>query len=214
MEYQMRNWYYFTWLSGDHNVEQHVHSLDKAVWAMRDEPPVRAWGLGGRQVRTDPKYGDIFDHHAVVYEYANGVRVYCLLPAAGRLLQRRRPTCFIGTKGRGQRPQATAIEGENAVAATTGPGGNMYDARARGAVRRHPRGQADQQRRLHGPQHDAGDPRPDGQLHRPGDHLGAGDQLASRTLAPEELRLGRRAADPARQDGKYPVAMPGVTTFV
>ena len=55
MEYQMRNWYYFTWLSGDHNVEQHVHSLDKALWAMHDEPPVRAWGLGGRQVRTEPE---------------------------------------------------------------------------------------------------------------------------------------------------------------
>jgi predicted dehydrogenase len=76
MEYQMRNWYYFTWLSGDHNVEQHVHSLDKAAWAMHDEPPVRAWGLGGRQVRTEPIYGDIFDHHAVCYEYANGVQVY------------------------------------------------------------------------------------------------------------------------------------------
>ena len=76
MEYQMRNWYYFTWLSGDHNTEQHVHSLDKAAWAMHDEPPLRAWGLGGRQVRTEAIYGDIFDHHAVCYEYANGVQVY------------------------------------------------------------------------------------------------------------------------------------------
>lgn len=76
MEWQMRNWLYFTWLSGDHNVEQHVHSLDKACWAMHDEPPVRATGLGGRQVRTSPEYGHIFDHHAVVYEYANGVRLF------------------------------------------------------------------------------------------------------------------------------------------
>jgi predicted dehydrogenase len=76
MQYQMRNWYCFTWLSGDHNVEQHVHSLDKALWAMHDEPPQRAWGLGGRQVRVDPRYGDIYDHHAVVYEYPNGLRVY------------------------------------------------------------------------------------------------------------------------------------------
>ena len=76
MEYQMRNWYYFTWLSGDHNCEQHVHSLDKAAWALHDEPPVQAWGLGGRQVRTQAIYGDIFDHHAVCYEYANGVQVY------------------------------------------------------------------------------------------------------------------------------------------
>jgi len=76
MEWQLRNWLYYTWLSGDHNVEQHVHSLDKASWALGDEPPVRAVGLGGRQVRTEPKYGNIFDHHAVVYEYPNGVRVF------------------------------------------------------------------------------------------------------------------------------------------
>ena len=54
MEWQLRNWLYFTWLSGDHNVEQHVHSLDKAAWVMRDEPPVKAIGIGGRQVRTGP----------------------------------------------------------------------------------------------------------------------------------------------------------------
>jgi len=76
MEWQLRNWLYFTWLSGDHNVEQHVHSLDKAAWVMHDEPPVKAWGLGGRQVRTQPEFGHIYDHHAVVYEYANGVKLF------------------------------------------------------------------------------------------------------------------------------------------
>jgi predicted dehydrogenase len=76
MEWQMRNWYYFTWLSGDHIVEQHVHNLDKAAWVLKDAYPVAATGLGGRQVRTDPKYGHIFDHHSVIFEYASGVRVY------------------------------------------------------------------------------------------------------------------------------------------
>jgi len=76
MEWQVRNWLYFTWLSGDHNVEQHVHSLDKAAWVMRDVPPVQATGLGGRQVRVEPAYGNIYDHHAVVYEYANDVRLF------------------------------------------------------------------------------------------------------------------------------------------
>lgn len=77
MQFQLRNWYCFTWLSGDHNVEQHIHSLDKALWVMHDEPPAVAWGMGGRQVRTEmPRYGNIYDHHAVCYEYANGVRVY------------------------------------------------------------------------------------------------------------------------------------------
>ena len=76
MEWQMRNWLYFTWLSGDYNVEQHVHSLDKAAWLMHEEPPVQAVGLGGRQVRVEPAYGHIFDHHAVVYEYADGVKLF------------------------------------------------------------------------------------------------------------------------------------------
>ncbi len=74
MHYQMRNWYYYTWLSGDFNVEQHVHYLDVGAWAMKGYP-VRAIGMGGRQVRADAKYGNIFDHHGVVYEYANGARL-------------------------------------------------------------------------------------------------------------------------------------------
>jgi predicted dehydrogenase len=76
MEYQMRNWYYYSWLSGDHIVEQAVHGLDTMGWAMGDKPPVRCWGVGGRQSRTDPKYGNIWDHFSVVYEYPNNVRGY------------------------------------------------------------------------------------------------------------------------------------------
>ncbi|MCC6909650.1 MAG: Gfo/Idh/MocA family oxidoreductase [Phycisphaerales bacterium] len=71
MEWQLRNWLYFTWLSGDHIVEQHVHNLDAVNWAMGGHP-VKAMGMGGRQVRTSPKYGHIFDHFAVEYEYASG----------------------------------------------------------------------------------------------------------------------------------------------
>ncbi|MBL8735054.1 MAG: Gfo/Idh/MocA family oxidoreductase [Planctomycetes bacterium] len=74
MEWQLRNWLYFTWLSGDHIVEQHVHNLDVVNWALQDHP-ARCRGMGGRQVRTDPKYGHIFDHHAVQYQYKSGA--YC-----------------------------------------------------------------------------------------------------------------------------------------
>jgi myo-inositol 2-dehydrogenase/D-chiro-inositol 1-dehydrogenase len=70
-EWQIRNWLYFTWLSGDHIVEQHVHNIDAVNWAMNAHP-VSANGMGGRQVRTSPEYGHIFDHFAVDYEYANG----------------------------------------------------------------------------------------------------------------------------------------------
>lgn len=76
LQYQLRNWYYFTWLSGDHIVEQAVHSIDKMAWAMKDEPPVKCVAHGGRQVRTGPDYGHIFDHFSAVYEYANGARGY------------------------------------------------------------------------------------------------------------------------------------------
>ncbi len=75
MEWQIRNWQYFVWLSGDHNVEQHIHSLDKAAWAMRDEPPVKCLGLGGRELR-DPKVGNGYDHFSVVYEYAEGQKLF------------------------------------------------------------------------------------------------------------------------------------------
>jgi predicted dehydrogenase len=76
MEWQIRNWLYFTWLSGDHIVEQAIHSLDKIAWVLGDKYPVKAYGLGGRQKRTDPTFGHIFDHHAVVYEYADGQRCF------------------------------------------------------------------------------------------------------------------------------------------
>lgn len=76
MTYQMRNWYYYTWLSGDFIVEQHCHNLDKAAWAMGNVYPEAAVALGGRQVRTEKKFGNIYDHFAVVFEYANGVRLF------------------------------------------------------------------------------------------------------------------------------------------
>ena len=74
MEWQLRNWLYFTWLSGDHIVEQHVHNIDVVNWAMQAHP-VRALGLGGRQVRTGPEYGHIYDHFAVDFEYENGIHL-------------------------------------------------------------------------------------------------------------------------------------------
>src|SRR5262249_3807203 len=76
MVWQMRNWYYFTWLSGDFNVEQHVHFLDVCAWVMKDTYPVRAVGTGGRQVRTGEEFGHIYDHFSVVYEYADGAKLF------------------------------------------------------------------------------------------------------------------------------------------
>ena len=75
LTWQMRNWYYFTWLCGDHIVEQHVHNLDVINWSLNNSHPVRAIGLGGRQKRTGPEFGHIYDHFAVDYEYPNNVHV-------------------------------------------------------------------------------------------------------------------------------------------
>ncbi len=76
MEWQLRNWQHFTWTSGDFNVEQHIHSLDKVAWAMKDETPIRATGTGGRQARQGAESGHVYDHFNVVYEYANGVKAF------------------------------------------------------------------------------------------------------------------------------------------
>jgi len=76
IEYQYRNWYHFSWLSGDDVTQSLVHSVDKASWAMHDESPIKAHGLAGRSASFGQIYGDVFDHHSVVYEYAKGTRLY------------------------------------------------------------------------------------------------------------------------------------------
>lgn len=123
MEWQLRNWLYFTWLSGDHIVEQHVHSLDKAAWVMGEVPPARATGTGGRQVRVEPEYGHIYDHFAICYEYESGVKLfsYC----------RQQDGCandvsdyILGTKGRAN-VLRHRIQGETNWR-YDGPDGNMY----------------------------------------------------------------------------------------
>jgi predicted dehydrogenase len=79
MEYQLQDWFNFFWLSCDLPGLNLVHNLDKAAWAMHDEPPVRCWGMGGRQTRVGPHFGDVWDHHSVIFEYANGAKLhaYC-----------------------------------------------------------------------------------------------------------------------------------------
>ncbi len=124
MKVQVRNWYYYSWLSGDFIVEQHCHNLDKAMWVLKDELPIAATGLGGRQVRTDPKFGNIFDHFSTVFEYANGQRVfsYC----------RQMPKCHgdisdnvYGTKGVAKLMSHTINTGGK-IWFYDGPETNMY----------------------------------------------------------------------------------------
>ena len=79
MQYQISDWFNFTWLSADLIGLNLVHHLDKASWAMKEETPISCWGTGGRQARITPEFGQVWDHHAIVFEYANGVRLhaYC-----------------------------------------------------------------------------------------------------------------------------------------
>lgn len=78
LQYQVHNWYHFTWLSGDNIVEQHVHNLDVCNWVM-DDHPVEANGMGGCEMRyrgDNRGVGQIFDHHFVEFTYANGVKMF------------------------------------------------------------------------------------------------------------------------------------------
>ena len=98
MEWQVRCWPLFTWLSGDHYVEQLVHNLDVVNWAA-DATPVVCQGIGGRQVRTGPQFGNIFDHFAVRYEYGNGLTMFAMATQI-RGISTRVGNVIHGTKGK------------------------------------------------------------------------------------------------------------------
>jgi predicted dehydrogenase len=212
MSRQMRNWYFFTWLSGDFNVEQHVHSLDKALWAFRDEPPLQAYGLGGRQTRIEqPKFGHIYDHMSVIYEYPDGKKVhsYC----------RQQEGCYnmvsdelLGTKGRAVVTPKHEIEGENPWR-FQGDGGNMYVL-----------------------EHEAlfqsirsGEPINNGVYMARSTMMGILGRMVcytGKTITWEEAMASTETLSPSSYawdaeppilpdaDGKYPVAMPGQTKFI
>lgn len=207
MEFQMRSWYFFNWLSGDFNVEQHVHSLDKASWLMGDKPPIAAWGIGGRQLE---KLGNIYDHFGVVYEYADGVKLhaYC----------RQQNNCwvdvsdqFIGTKGTCD-VLNHVIKGENKWR-FKGDGGNMYVLEHQAlfnAIR-------------------SGQPKNDGEYMSLSSMLGIMGRMAAYTgkritwdeaiNSKQVLGLENYSMDAAPpvapdKDGKYELAVPGVTPFV
>jgi myo-inositol 2-dehydrogenase/D-chiro-inositol 1-dehydrogenase len=110
MEYQLRNWYHFIWVCGDCIVEQHVHNLDVACWVVGHHP-IRAVGMGGREVNTGPEWGESFDHYAVDYEFPGGIHVQSMC--------RQIAGCdsdvsehFVGTQGKWH--SAASFEGPNA----------------------------------------------------------------------------------------------------
>lgn len=126
MTNQMRNWYYYNWLSGDFIVEMAVHSLDMMSWAMGDKMPVKATGTGGRQVRTDNIYGNIYDHFAVEFEYANGAKGFHFTRQQTGA-SNRNTLEVLGTDGNAliNPGRIYEITGKNAWK-YTGPKNNMY----------------------------------------------------------------------------------------
>ena len=97
LEYQMRNWYYFNWICGDHIVEQHIHNIDVANWFIGDIP-ISAQGMGGREIRKGPDHGHIFDHHFVEFTYPNG-QIVASQCRHQRGCMNRVDEVFQGTKG-------------------------------------------------------------------------------------------------------------------
>lgn len=121
MELMLRNWYFYTWLSGDHIVEQHVHNLDVINWAI-GSPPAEALAVGGRQWRVEPQFGNIYDHFAVRYKYRNGAVVMSM----ARQIDNTQPLVaesVIGAKGRAS---AGRIDGP-AQWKWEGPNPNPYE---------------------------------------------------------------------------------------
>ncbi|MDB5229412.1 MAG: gfo/Idh/MocA family oxidoreductase [Chitinophagaceae bacterium] len=113
MEYQMRNWYYFVWLCGDHITEQHIHNLDVINW-FKGGYPVRAQGMGGRQVRKGKNNGEIFDHHYVEFQYADG----SILNSQCRHIpgtMSRVDELLVGTKGKIQCDAANIVDNKGNV---------------------------------------------------------------------------------------------------
>jgi predicted dehydrogenase len=122
LEWQMRNWLYFTWLSGDHIVEQHVHNIDVVNWATGAHP-VSALGMGGRQSRTDPAYGHIYDHFTIDYEYENGMHLMSMCRQIEGC-DKRIAEALTGTKG------TVDLDDGNKRWRITGPSAWKFDGEA------------------------------------------------------------------------------------
>jgi predicted dehydrogenase len=181
MEYQMRNWYYFNWLCGDLIVEQTVHSIDLVNWAKGDHP-IEAHGMGGRQVRVGPEYGEIYDHHAVEYTYGDGAKMF--------LFCRHIPNCWTsgggvahGAKGEADLGKCLlSVRGQEPVRFERGVAGHQQEHNDLFAA-------LDAGRVYH-----EGDPRPDGHVLGPSREVGRCDEIGNGPR-PETLCVGCRGAD-------------------
>ena len=212
MHYQIRNWYFFTWMSGDHILEQHCHNLDVANWVLQGRMPVRATGQGGRQVRNKRENGTIYDHHTVEFEYENGFRLLSQCCQIGGKCARSVSEHFHGTKGM----------------ASLGDGGRfLINGKPPGGIRSRKRSDAYQI------EHDAffenirtGKVRIDAEYAAHSTLMGVMGRMATYTgqvitweqalnskdvLVPDNITWNTDPPVKPDADGWYPVAMPGTT---
>lgn len=212
LHYQIRNWYFFTWMSGDHILEQHCHNLDVANWVLQGKMPARATGQGGRQVRNKRENGTIYDHHTVEFEYENGFRLLSQCCQIGGKCARSVSEHFHGTKG----------------AASLGDGGRfLINGKPPGGMRSRKRSDAYQF------EHDAffenirtGKVRIDAEYAAHSTLMGVMGRMATYTgqvitweqalnsndvLVPDNLTWNTEPPVKPDADGWYPVAVPGTT---
>lgn len=126
VEYQASNQYHFHWLCGDDVPQTLIHNLDRSSWAMRNTAPVLAYGMGGRSTLKGEIYGDVFDHHAVVYEFANGVRIYAYCRTIDNCYNEN-SSLILGTKGRCDLLKLTITGETNWKQAGSPSKNNAYD---------------------------------------------------------------------------------------
>ena len=210
-QYHFRNWYHFRWLSGDDVTQSLVHNVDRMSWVMQEEMPAWCFGLAGRSSSFGEVYGDMFDHHTAVYEYASGARMYALCRTqhgcynnGGDVIMGTKGTCYL---------DRCRIEGENAWA-FEGQHNNPYDEEQRAlieAVR-------------------TGEPINSGHYMANSTRVAVQGQISCYTGKPvswdevlnSELRFGPAPEDanfeidpPTERgaDGNYPLPQPGITNY-
>jgi len=211
VEYQFSNQYHFAWLSGDDVPQSLVHNVDRATWAMKGQTPVKAHGLGGRSSSFGEVYGDVFDHHSVVYEYANGVQMYAFCRTENGCYNNC-DSILLGSKGRAVVTRCR-IEGETNWR-YKGHGGSPYDTEHRvlfSAIRS-------------GKPVNSGEYMADstligvmGQLSCYSGRELTWDQVAKSDFVflpkPEDVRMDMEPPVKPNAEGWYPVPKPGLTKF-
>jgi myo-inositol 2-dehydrogenase/D-chiro-inositol 1-dehydrogenase len=216
VEFQFSAQMHFTWLSGDDVSQSLSHNLDRSAWVMKEQTPVKAHGLGGRSASFGEIYGTTFDHHAVVYEYADGVRTYASCNTQNGCYGDATSTIF-GTKGRAYLThglQCGIIVNGKPVWKYKGPGGNPYDLEHKAfsqAIRSaNPLNCADYMARnaLVAIM---------GQLACYSGRELTWDQVSKSAFVfmpkPQDVRLDMESPVKPDEKGNYPVSMPGITEF-